>query len=172
MSVTLMLFGARSDGEIFLSDPANLEDDGEAVTLRAITGTWAPVGWWGESIWRTVTVITSANVGATFRITPIVDAVPQDGTNGSVDSTVQYVVATPQAGSRTQVRSIVGLSRSVQVGSSEVNKVGIRGTWLQFLVETVGVVTVPEGEVNPDLRIEGVETESEPMLRSQQVVNA
>lgn len=166
---TILLFGARSDGEVFLSDPANLDDDGTAVTLRAVTATWAPTGWWGESIWRTMTLVTSANVGCTVLMTPIVDGVALDT---APDCTVQFVLATPEAGQRTQVRSVVALSRPVQIGTSEVKKVGLRGSWVQFLVETVGEVMLPEGETNPDLRFEAIETEVEPMLRSQQVVNA
>lgn len=164
MSVTTLLFGARSGGEVFLSDPGNVHDDGTAVTLRAITATWAPNGWWGEAIWRTVTLVTSANVGGVFQVTPLVDGVAQP--------VITFTLPTPSAGERTQVRTVIGLSRPVSIGVVQVKKVGLRGTWVQFLVETVGAVTVPSGEVNPDLRVEACEIEVEPMLRSQQVVNA
>lgn len=166
-----ILFGAAAGGEIFSLSHQNLEDDGTAVCIRAITGTWAPNGWWGTALWRTVTVNVSANVGATIRVTPIVDGAVQDGSEGP-DCRVSFTLTAPAAGQRAERRSIVGLSRPVTMNGTDYGKVGLRGTFLAFLVETLGVLDVSNGETNPDFRVEALSVAVQPQYRTTQVVNA
>jgi hypothetical protein len=167
-----LLFGANSAGEIFQFGPLNTDENVTAVCLRALTTYWAPNGWTDEALWRIATVIISSNVGGTFQLTPIVDQITLDGTGGEPDCRVTYVVETPSAGIRKQIRTLVGLFRPVNVGTFSGMRVGLRGTFLQFLVETVGEITIPVGETNPDIRFEGVEVETESLGGTKQVVNA
>lgn len=172
MSATILLFGAKDQGHVYLSSQSNPSDAEVPVTLRAVTAVWAPSGWWGDALWRTVTVTVSANVGASFLLTPIVDGIVLDGTNGAVDSRVNWSIPTPSAGQRVQTKRVVGLSRPITIGTTSTSVVGLRGTWLQILIETVGAIDIPVGELNPDFRVDALETEVEPLLRTQQVVNA
>lgn len=166
-----LLFGGRSDGAIFQPGQANLADAGEAVCLRAVTGTWAPNGWFQSVLFRTVTVNVAANVGATVRVTPILNGKVLDGTLGQPDCRVTFTLSVPPAGQRTETRTIVGLSRPVG-DDPTAGRVGLRGTWLSFLVETIGLLDVSNGETNPDFRAEALSIEPYPLGQTQQVVNA
>lgn len=172
-SATILLFGSSSNGDIYRTDPANVDDGGAAVELRAITGTWAPNGWLENALYRTATVVVSSNVGATMRLTPILEGNRLDGTGGQPDARVTFSIATPAAaGERVVSRIPVGLSRPVTMAGGSVAKVGLRGTWIQMLVETQGAVTLPPGELNADCRVEAISVEIEALGQTQQVVNA
>lgn len=167
-----LLFGSLSDGEIFQPAQSNLSDDGTPVCLRAITGTWAPAGWMQTALYRTVTLNVSSNVGATVRVTPILQGVALDGTSGNPDCRITFVIAVPSAGNRTESRNILGLSRPVSTDLGNDFKVGLRGSWVNFLVETVGEVDASNGETNPDFRAEAVSIEPVLLGQTQQVRNA
>lgn len=168
--MSTLLFGAKDQGSIYSQSQSNLHDAGTPVTLQALTATWAPVGWTGDGLFRTVAVMVSANVGASVRVTPILNGVVLDGVSGE-DCRIDFTLAAPVAGQRVEMRSILGLSRSVSVGLADPVKVGLRGTWLQFLVETIGLLDVSNGETNPDFRAEATEIDVYPLNQTEQVVN-
>ena len=172
MPATILLFGGLTGGDVYRLQGGNVADAGAPVLLRAITAVWAPNGWLQGAAFRTVTVSVSANVGAPFRLTPIVDGGPLDGTGGQPDARASWTMATPAARQRTTIRTVVGLARPVTIAGSSAAKVGLRGSWIQFLLETTGAVTVPTGETNPDLRVAALSMEVEPLGQTQQAVNA
>lgn len=166
-----LLFGAGASGAIFLPSRVNLTDAGVPVTLRAVTGVWAPNGWLQDVLVRTVTVTVSANVGGTLRVTPILNGRRYDGTAGQPDSRVTFTVPVPAVGERTETRTVVGLSRPVTNDLTGA-RVGLRGTWVSFLVETLGALDASNGEPNPDWRVESLTMEPVLLGQTQQVTNA
>lgn len=171
-TATILLFGSSSNGDIYRTDPGNVADGATPVELRAITEVWAPNGWLQNALYRTATVVVSSNVGATIRLTPILEGQPLDGTNSQPDARVTFTVPTPAAGERVVVRTPLGLSRPVTLAGGSVAKVGIRGSWIQMLVESIGAVTLPSGELNADFRVDAISVEVEPLGQTQQVANA
>lgn len=169
----MILYADASAPDIYQYQQASLDDDGEAVTWRATTATWAPNNWHDEAVIRTAVVVVSSNVGADLRITPIVNGVKYDGTNGNPDSRVTFTIPTPAAGERLTARPIVGLYRPIvfEGDGTVLGRVGLRGTYFQFQLDSIGAVVVPSGELNPDFRFEGVEFDPAPARRTQQVVN-
>lgn len=171
-SATILLFGGAAGGDVFRQLVGNLEDDGTPVLLSAITATWAPNGWLQGAAFRTVTVSVSTNVGADFRLTPIVDGVALDGTGGQPDARVSWTLPAPSAGERTTIRQVVGLSRPVDLEGVQTMRVGIRGTFVQLLLETTSAIVLPSGETDPDLRVAALSLEVEPLGQVVQAVNA
>lgn len=169
---SILLLGRAVGGDLHRYDTTEVADGGAPIALRTTTDLWAPNGWWGEAIWPTVTVVVSSNLGATFQLTPIVDGIPLDGSGGQPDCRVTFDFTTPAAGERTTRRLVVGLSRPIRVLGTPYGRMGLRGTWIQLQLASVGAFTLPAGETNPDLRLDGNELEVVPLLRSQQVVNA
>ncbi|HUU95990.1 MAG TPA: hypothetical protein VM487_09625 [Phycisphaerae bacterium] len=171
MSNTI-LFGALGTGEVFRYQQDQLDDDGTPVSLRATSQIWAPNTWWGEALWRSVTVVISANVGVTCLITPIVDDHKYDGTNGYPDTRVTFTLDAPSPGERATRRTLVGLYRPITIDGTDYGRTGLRGTWIQFQIDTVGAIVVPATETNPDLRFDGLDLDVEPLNNRQQVSNA
>lgn len=170
----LILYGGALSPDAYQYQQYQTDDDGTAVALRSTTSVWAPSGWWGEAVFRTCVVIFSTNVGATVRLTPVVDGVPYDGTNDAPDCRVSYTIATPAAGERQVSREIIGVYRPIRFEGDPtvLGRVGLRGTYFQFVLDSIGAIDVPSGEANPDLRFEGVELDPEPARRTTQVVNS
>lgn len=167
-----LLFGAYGAASVYRYDQSQLTDGATPVTLRATTTVWAPNGWWGEALWRTLTLVVDANVGCTLRLTAILADGHLDGTLGNPDTRVTFTLATPAAGERTQRRVDVGLWYPLTVLGTQMGVVGLRGTFVSFQLDSIGSVVLPTGETNPDLRFDACELDVEPLLQTGQVVNA
>lgn len=150
------------------------DDAGSPVLLRATTAVFAPNGWWQEALHRVFTLVLSTNVGVTVRVTPILEGLALDGSSGRPDSRALFTIPVPDASGQRVLQKInVGLFQPVRVFGTVVGRTGLRGTWVQFLVESVGPIVLPVVmESPPDLRFEGPELEWEPLLGRQQVTNA
>lgn len=168
-----LLFG-QGGGTIgaFQYSPQNPDDDGTAVLLRAFTAVFAPSGWWQEALHRILTLMVSANVSTTVRVTPYLEGLALDGTEGRPDARATFDLAPALGGDRITQKFNVGLFQPVRFLGSVVGRTGLRGTWVQFLIETTTPITVAVMESPADLRFDGVELEWEPLLGRQQVVNA
>lgn len=168
-----LLFAQGGGAAVYRLDPGQPDDHGTPVLLRAMTALFAPAGFWAEALHRTASFMVSANVGVACRVTPVLEALPLDGTGGRPDARVTFTIATPAAGERVQTKQKIGLWAPVRIAGVDTgNRTGLRGTWIQLLVETTGAIDIPAGDVVPDLRIDGVELEWEALLGRQQVTNA
>jgi hypothetical protein len=167
-----IIFGQGTSAAAYVYAATNPDDAGTPVLLRATSAVFAPNGWTGEALHRIASLIVSSTVGAACRVTPFLEGRALDGADGRPDSRVTFTIATPAAGERTQVKVKVGLFVPVRMAGVDTgNRTGLRGTWIQLLLETTGAIDIPEGAV-PDLRFDGVEMQWEPLLGRQQVVNA
>lgn len=170
-----LIFGAgNATCAAYRYSVSNVADAGSPVLLRATTAIFAPNGWWQEALHRVLTLVVSANVGVTLRVTPILEGLPLDGTAGRPDARVTFTLDVPDAGGQRVTQKVnVGLYQPVRVFGTVTGRTGLRGTWVQFLVESIGPIVLPSvTESTPDLRLEGPELEWEPLLGRQQVVNA
>lgn len=170
-SPSTILLGRLTGGQIHLMRPGQLVDDTTPIPLRATTELWAPAGWRDEAEWPVVVVTSSSNIGGTFRLTAIVDGVPQDGV-AAPDRRVTWTVDPPAPGQRTMRRTPIGLSRPITIDGVNYGEMGLRGVWLQLLLESIGAFTEPVGTQVPDLRFDGVTIDVVPLNRSEQVINA
>lgn len=169
----LILYGGAASADAYQYRVDQTDDDGTPVLLRSTTAIWAPNGWYGEAVIRTCMVVVSSNVGAPMLLTPLLDGVPLDGTNGNPDCRVTFDIPTPAAGERSTVRIPLGLFRPIRIeGGATLGSMGLRATWFQFQLDSTGALVVPSGETNPDLRFEGVELDPQALRPTAQVVNS
>ncbi len=166
-----LFFGAPGGGEFFALDPIYGDDDGTFVPFVATTELFTPAGWLDEATHRTATVVVNSNAGVPCRLTPILDGTALDGTGGTSDCRVAFTIDTPtDAGRRRVTKVVVGLFQRIVVAGTERGRVALRGTYVQFLLETTGAPTLPTGEQSIDVRFDGIELDYSPKGNRQPTV--
>lgn len=164
-----LLLGGAAGGTVYRWG-SSVQDAGVGVRFRAVTQIFAPNGWKDEALFRTVTVVVSSTVGVDCRLTPIIDGLVCDGAAGRPDSRVAFSVPVPAAGARAVTKQQIGLFLPVIVAAVAVGRMGLRGTWVQVLLESTSEPVLPSGETNVDLRFDGIELDFAALAGRQQTV--
>lgn len=114
------------------------------ISFRALTAALAPAGWAGEALFRNLYLVLEAVTAGTIEVTPLVD--------GKLYATQTFTVD----GNNPERQTIEVPITQPHPASGERARAGVRGTWIQVLVE--GKDT--EGS-DWDITIEGVDVEAE-----------
>lgn len=157
MSQTILI-GGLSGGNVFRLGYDQPDDNGTFVPLIAVSQVFAMPDWYSEFTARFLVVIVSANAGLSLRLTPILEGAVLDGSAGNPDCRVTFTTPVPTAlDVRTVARVKVGLFNRIRLApGQDFGRTGFRGAYAQFRIETLAAPTLPSGELEADVRFDGV----------------
>lgn len=160
-------YGQAAGNKIFLGD-TGLDDDGIAFYVVGYSRVVSPAGSDGVAVFRSYLLSVTHTVATTLRVTPIVDGVAFDGTNGTTDERFSITLV---AQSRLKTETFViplfrGLADTVDP-SIQVGRFYMRGSRFQVKVESTAVLS--DGT---DLFFDDGTLEFEPVLDTRVPVSA
>lgn len=134
-------YGQAAGSKLFLGDGAPT-DDGVPFYLVGYSRVVSPAGSDGIATFRSYLLTVVHTAGTTLRVTPIVDGVAYDGTNGTTDERVSItLVAQASLKTETFVVPLFQGLRDVLDPSITVGRFYMRGARFQVKVESTAELT-------------------------------
>lgn len=153
------LFLGTTGGDLFASG-TSASDDGTPVQVWLQAREVAPAQFDGECVPILVHVTTYHTGACTLRMTPQVDGVLYDGTDG-VDARVTVSLPQPSTIQPLRTKHTLGISIPVVVDAVEQFRTGIRGTWIGCVLETVGAMAPRNDGAMGEIDFHGMSIEVE-----------
>lgn len=134
--IPILFFGGRDTEASVLQTNSGFQDNTVDYVPSALSNAVAPAGASGECIFKNVYITITHDMAVDIRITPIVDFVPLDGTNGQPDERLTFSLPdlTPN---RVTERFEMGLSLPFPLTGTERFRNALRGAWFQLQVEAI-----------------------------------
>lgn len=146
MSNILQTYYGQSNGrKVFLGD-AGFTDDGVAYSLVGYSRVVSPAGSDGQAVFRSYLLTVVHTAGTTLRVTPIIDGVAQDGTNGTTDERVPITLVA-QVSRKTETFVVPLFRRMLDTvdPTTTLGRFYMRGARFQVKVESTAALT--DGEL-------------------------
>lgn len=159
MTNVLKVYYGQSNGRKVFLGGEGATDDGEAFFLVGYSRVVSPAGSDGVAIFRSYLLTVVHTVETTLRVTPIIDGVAYDGTNGTTDERFPItLVAQEQRKVETFVVPLFRRLLDTVDPSTTVGRFYMRGSRFQVKVESLEALS--EG----DLFFDDGTLEFEPVL--------
>jgi hypothetical protein len=157
--IPTLFYGGRDVEASVLEVGVGFEDNTVPYVPSALSNAVAPAGASGEAVFKNVYITITHDMAVDIRLTPIVDFVPLDGTNGQPDERLIFSLPdlTPD---RLTERFEMGLSLPFPLTGPARFRTGLRGAWFQLLAEAIN------GLAAGDLIFDQVELEYEVVRES------
>lgn len=133
--IPTLFYGGRDTEASVLEANVGFQDNGADYVPLAKSNPVAPAGASGECIFTNVYVTITHDMGVDIRLTPIVDFVPLDGTNGQPDERLVFTL--PPLAARLTERFEMGLSLPFPLTGTERIRNALRGAFFQLQAEAL-----------------------------------
>ena len=133
--IPTLFYGGRDTEAGVLEANVGFQDNGADYVPLALSNPVAPGGASGEVIFKNVYITITHSMEVDVRLTPILDFIPLDGTNGQPDE--RLVFSLPALGERLTERFEMGLSIPFPLTPPARFRTGLRGAWFQLQVEAL-----------------------------------
>jgi len=153
--IPTLFFGGRDASANVLQSNVGFTDNTVPYVPLLKTNPVAPAGAAGEAIFRNVYLTLTHSMLVDVRVTPIVDFIPLDGTNGQPDERTIISLPDLTGTQRLTERFEIGLSLPFPLTGTERFRNALRGAWFQVLIEAIN------GLAAGDLIFEQVELQHE-----------
>ena len=135
--IPTLFYGGRDTEASVLEANVGFQDNGADYIPLAKSNPVAPAGASGECIFTNVYVTITHSMAVDIRLTPIVDFVPLDGTNGQPDERLVFSLPDLTATGRLSERFEMGLSIPFPLTGTERFRNSLRGAWFQLQSEAL-----------------------------------
>ncbi len=134
--IPVLFFGGRDTEASVLETNVGFQDNTVDYVPLAKSNPVAPAGASGECIFNNLFITITHSMAVDIRLTPIVDFVPLDGTNGQPDERLIFSLPdlTPD---RLTERFEMGLSLPFPLTGTERFRNALRGAWFQLQAEAL-----------------------------------
>lgn len=133
--IPVLFYGGRDTEASVLETDVGFQDNLVDYVPLAKSNPIAPAGASGECVFQNIYLTVTHSMGVDIRLTPIVDFVPLDGTNGQPDERL-VITLDPQTFRLTE-RFEMGLSLPFPLVGTERMRNALRGAWFQLQVEAL-----------------------------------
>lgn len=165
MSTALKTFYGQSGGPKVYEGRLGYQDDTLGFDLYTKTRPVQPGGVAGEAVFSAFFLAVTWTMAVTLRVTPIVDGVAYDGTNGTTDERVSFDLdAQTSRTSRTFLLPMMRRLLDTVDPEVTVSRFFFRGTRIQALIESV------DGIGDGTLILDRLDVEAQPVTDTKTAV--
>lgn len=133
--IPTLFYGGRDTEASVIEANVGFQDNGADYLPLATSNAIAPAGASGENEFRNVYITITHSMGVDIRLTPIIDFVPLDGTNGQPDERLVFTL--PPLAARLTERFEMGLSIPFPLTGPARFRNAPRGAWFQLKAEAL-----------------------------------